>query len=69
MSPALLGSLIGGSIGLIGFVALRSVAATVEGRGLGESNRRLAGMLRMAALVDLLLFAIIGYFVGPMVFG
>jgi hypothetical protein len=67
MTPALIGAIVGAVFGLMGYASLRSIAARLEGFGATPEKRRTAGILRMVALADLILFPIVGYLVGPMI--
>jgi hypothetical protein len=65
MSAAMTGALAGAALGLIGFGVLRH-AADVQERQRGVHARRTAGILRMAALVDLILLPIVGYYAAAL---
>jgi hypothetical protein len=71
MSAAQIGGMIGAAIGLANFVGLRWLADRIDsgrdpgdGRGPGKAN-----ILRMVAIADLIVFPLLGYFVGPLVAG
>ena len=63
------GAIIGFVLGFAGFVVLRMVAGRLEAREDVANAKQGAGILRMAALADWLLMIVIGFFVGPMIFG
>ena len=76
MSAAQIGGMIGAVIGLANFVGLRWLADRIDagqapgeqaagsGRGVSKAN-----ILRMVAIADLIVFPLLGYFVGPLVAG
>ena len=66
MSPAMTGALLGFAIGFIGFVMLRIVANRIESTAATEEPKRTAGIMRMVALADWLIFTVLGFFLGPM---
>jgi hypothetical protein len=68
MSAAMTGALIGAVVGLVSFATLRWGAAKAEGNGADAQKRRVGAVIRATALADLLLFPVIGYVVGPMLF-
>jgi uncharacterized Tic20 family protein len=61
------GAWIGAGLGLVSFALLRHVAGKLETARPDPQQKRLAAVIRFAALVDLLLFPILGYVIGPMV--
>ncbi|MEM8627374.1 MAG: hypothetical protein AAGF32_05490 [Pseudomonadota bacterium] len=64
---ALLGALIGLVVGIAGFIALRVTAGQLkdnDGRPLPA-----ASIIRWVAYVDLIMFPIVGAFVGPLILG
>ncbi len=67
LSPAMLGALVGAVLGLIGFASLRAVAARIENMKGANDPKTAAKVLRIAAIGDLILFPIVGFFVGPLV--
>jgi hypothetical protein len=67
MNAAWAGALIGAVLGLVSYAAIRWAAARVEQNG-EVQQKQSAGLMRAAAIADLMLFPVIGYFVGPMVF-
>ena len=67
MSPNLVGALVGFIVGLMGFLFIRLAASRVESKGVTAEPQKAAQMLRLVAVVDLILFTVIGYFVGPMI--
>jgi hypothetical protein len=65
MTPALKGAIAGAVIGFGGFVMLRRVAGSQDGPNATPEQKRMADLLRKAAIVDLLIFALAGYLIGP----
>jgi hypothetical protein len=68
MSPQLIGAMIGAVMGLAAFIALRSVADRVE-RNDKENGARVAGILRTAAVAEIVILTLMGAFIGPLIFG
>ncbi|MBU1213133.1 MAG: hypothetical protein KJ587_17960 [Alphaproteobacteria bacterium] len=66
LSPAMLGALVGAILGLIGFVSLRAVADRVETMKGTNDPKTAAQVLRIAAIGDLIIFPVVGFFVGPL---
>ncbi|MBU2581062.1 MAG: hypothetical protein KJ622_05020 [Alphaproteobacteria bacterium] len=66
LSPAMLGALVGAGLGMIGFLTLRAVADRIENMKGGNDPKTAAKVLRIAALGDLIIFPVVGFFVGPM---
>jgi len=62
MSGMATGALVGLALGAVGFFALRTLAGRVE---LEETKTA----LRLAAIVDLALFPVLGAFVGGLILG
>ena len=71
MSAAQIGGIMGAVLGLASFVGLRWVADLVEGgRDPGDgSGSSKVNIVRLVAIADLIIFPLVGYFVGPMVAG
>jgi hypothetical protein len=67
MSPAMTGAWVGAALGLASFAGLRWIAARVEQGNPDPQQRQSAGLIRIAALADLMVFPIVGYVLGPMV--
>ena len=67
MSPNIAGALVGFVVGLMGYLAIRLVASRIEQNGATAEPSRTAGLLRMVALADFILFIVLGYIVGPMI--
>jgi len=67
LSPAMIGALAGAVLGLIGFVSLRVMATRIENMKDANDPKTASKVLRIAALGDLILFPIVGYFIGPLV--
>ncbi|MCH9806434.1 MAG: hypothetical protein K0U74_01760 [Alphaproteobacteria bacterium] len=66
MSPAMIGALVGAVLGVAGFISLRMVADRVEASKDATDPKTAASVLRIAAIGDLVIFPVVGYFVGPM---
>ena len=67
MSPALIGAYAGAGLGIVSFFTLWMVARTIEAKATTPEQRRPVGILKAVALVDIVGFPILGYFIGPMV--
>jgi len=67
MSPNIIGAIIGFIVGFMGFLFIRVAASRVESKGVGPEPAKTAGILRMVAFIDLAVFTVIGYVVGPMI--
>ena len=67
LNPAMIGALVGAILGFIGFISLRAVADRVETSAEANDPKTAASVLRIAAIGDLILFPVVGYFVGPLV--
>lgn len=68
MSSAMTGAWIGALLGFVSFVALRFVAERIEqGKSTASDSKRAATAIRLAGFADLLLFPVMGYFIGPLV--
>ena len=67
MTPHVIGAIVGFVVGLMGFLFIRLAAYRVETEGVGPEPAKTAGMLRIVAVADLVLFTVLGYFVGPMI--
>ncbi|MEM7750267.1 MAG: hypothetical protein AAF346_18605 [Pseudomonadota bacterium] len=68
MSPAMTGALIGFVIGFMGFVSLRIVANRIETKSVTPEPKKTAAVIRIVALADWLLFTVLGFFLGPIMF-
>jgi len=62
----MIGAWVGAGLGLASFAALRWVAARLEEGKVHAQQARSAGIIRLAAFADLMLFPVIGYVLGPM---
>ncbi|MCU0829961.1 MAG: hypothetical protein MUC58_00320 [Rhizobiaceae bacterium] len=62
MSVAVAGALVGLLIGLIAYAAIVRVAEAM-------TNPDVKKVLRIAGLVDVAIFPVVGWFVAPMMFG
>ena len=67
LSPAMIGALIGAIFGITGYIALRVLADRVENMRDAENPKTSARVLRIAALIDLVIFPVAGFIVGPIV--
>lgn len=67
MSPNVIGAIVGFVVGFMGFLFIRVAASRVESKGVGPEPAKTAGILRTVAIVDLAVFTVLGYFVGPMI--
>jgi len=61
------GALAGAGLGLASFALIRHAAARMEWRRGGPDTSRAVALLRSLAFVDLMVFPLIGYVVGPLV--
>lgn len=68
MSPEVIGALAGALFGIVNLVLLWSVAARMDKDGPPE-RAKVGRIIKGVALLDIVLFAAIGYYVGPMVIG
>ncbi len=66
-SPEMTGLFIGAFFGVANFAILRWMASRTETQMQGADGRRRAGILRIAALADLVVFPALGYLLGPIV--
>jgi hypothetical protein len=67
MTPEMTGALIGAGVGLLSYFAISIAAASIEkGKPTADQVRR-ASLLRFIGRVDVLVLAVVGYFVGPLV--
>ncbi len=72
LDPSILGVLFGAGLGIISFVIIQMVATKVE-TSPGDQNqtqsdkRKIAQLLRSIAWLDIVIFAVVGYFVGPLI--
>ncbi len=67
MSPAIAGALVGAALGLANLIVLSRLAESIELKAKAPEQKRGAGIIRMVAWVDFLVFPIVGYFVGPLI--
>jgi hypothetical protein len=68
MTPSMMGALAGAAMGLVAAAIMRRLAHHIQHENKEPNARRIATILRGAALVDLLVFTVIGYFIGPLLF-
>ncbi|MGD9670064.1 MAG: hypothetical protein AB7U75_13540 [Hyphomicrobiaceae bacterium] len=66
MRRELIGIGAGAAFGLLNLFVLRVIALRIEGTTPTPEKKRTAGLLRKVALVDVFVFAILGYFVASM---
>ena len=66
LSPALAGALIGAVIGIAGYIGLRALANRIETMPDAKDPQTSAKAIRIAALIDLVIFPVAGFVVGPM---
>jgi hypothetical protein len=67
LSPGMIGALIGAVLGIVSYITLRVVATRVEGLKDAKDPTTAAKALRIAAVIDLIIFPVVGFVVGPMV--
>lgn len=67
LSPAMIGALVGAVIGLLFYASLRALAARIETMKDAADPKTTAKALRIAAIADLVIFPVAGFFVGPIV--
>lgn len=67
MSPAIAGALVGAALGLANLIVLSRLAESLELKAKSQQQKGGAGIIRAVAWVDLVVFPIVGYFVGPMI--
>jgi hypothetical protein len=63
----MIGALIGCIVGFMGFLFIRLAASRVESKGVGPEPKKTASILRTIAVIDMIFFTVVGYFVGPMI--
>lgn len=68
LSPAMTGGIIGLAFGAATFVAIRLMINRLEFSQREKQNTKQLEAMKTMALVDLFLFPVIGYVVGPMIF-
>ncbi|MCH9765940.1 MAG: hypothetical protein K0U34_08120 [Alphaproteobacteria bacterium] len=66
MSLAVIGGLVGGVLGLVNFAFLQNLAKQMSLKSGAEEKNKTADVLRWVAWADLIIFPLVGYFVGPM---
>lgn len=66
MSIELIGGLIGAAIGLANFFVLENVAKKLDLKSDSPSTRRGAKVMRIAAWADLIIFPLVGYYIGSL---
>jgi len=67
MSPSMMGAMLGFSVGLVGFIALRIAASRMEARKEVENRMQVARVIRMVAIADWLLMIAAGFIIGPFI--
>ncbi|MEO1719147.1 MAG: hypothetical protein AAFR23_02840 [Pseudomonadota bacterium] len=68
LSPAMTGGVIGLAFGVVTFIALRAMVAKLEGNATTPVESQQIRTMKRMALIDLFIFPVIGYVVGPMLF-
>ena len=68
MTSALIGLLIGGAIGLFGYVKIRALADRIAAARPDDPGRRTADLLRSSAVINFVLFAGVGLLSGWLLF-
>ncbi|MEL6373951.1 MAG: hypothetical protein AAFR04_08270 [Pseudomonadota bacterium] len=68
MSVGLYGAMAGFVFGVVNFFILRNVARAVENQRT-ETSAKTAKVLNIVAWIDIVVFAIAGYFLAPLVVG
>jgi len=66
MTMALIGGVVGAVLGFANFAVLQNVAKKLDLKAEGETNSRGAKVVRIAAWVDIVIFPLVGYYVGTM---
>ncbi|MCB1504747.1 MAG: hypothetical protein KDJ47_07200 [Hyphomicrobiaceae bacterium] len=66
MSPEAIGIAAGGAFGLVNMGILRAVAARMEASAKSNEQKRTVSILRLVAFLDVIIFAVLGYFLVPM---
>lgn len=69
MTPDILGALAGLAIGVAALIPLLQLAARIEAEDRSAEGSQRANILRIIGYADVLVFAAIGYYVGPQIFG
>lgn len=77
MDPAMVGMLVGALLGFVNFLVLRWLAAKMEkdvdkqkGQVVNKNEMaRPVAMIWMLAPFEILVFAVVGYFIGPILLG
>ncbi len=64
-SPPMTGALIGAVLGIVSYIGLRILANRIETLNDAEDPKTTAKALRIAALADLVVFPVVGFFIGP----
>jgi len=67
LNPAFAGALAGVVLGLLSMAIVQNVAARMEEDAKSDRQRATARLLRNIAWLDVLIFAVAGYFIGPMI--
>lgn len=67
MTSEWIGALVGLLLGIVSYLIISALANKMERDEKTPESMRIATLLRAVACFDVLLFTVIGYFVGPMV--
>lgn len=68
MSVALIGALVGAAVGIVNYAVLRMVAGRIESGARDARAASRAGIVRGVALLDLMAFPVLGFFLAPLAF-
>ncbi len=69
MSPEIIGLAAGAGLGIVSFFSMRSVADVIErGAKNRDEGRRKASLVRVVAVANFIIFAVLGYVLGPDLF-
>lgn len=67
MTPEWIGLAVGLVLGIVSYIIILALASKVErDENNSAESMRVAALLRAVASFDVILFTVIGYFVGPM---
>jgi hypothetical protein len=68
MSPALIGAAIGAAFGLVNFFILQSLSDRMAREAdTKDNNSQVPKILKTVAWIDLFIFPVAGWFIGPLV--
>ncbi len=66
MNVALIGGMVGAVLGFVNFAVLQNVAKKLELEADAQTNSRGAKVMRIAAWADLVIFPLVGFYVGSL---